>query len=213
MNGTGDPLVRLLPRLVDTRGVTALSWTDADTGSGLTGRLHVASGGAVLHVGDGAVRTGSGALPLARNALAGLSVVGLHLVEDTSATFAELRRVLRPAATLVVVVPSPTVRSAAELRVGRLIRAVRRGPWPQPGVFDGMGWLLTSADFAVIGDDRARFALTRSDDEAPDAVVDLLGAAGVWPPALPQAVRDGAQAPVLREAPLPVALRRLVARR
>jgi SAM-dependent methyltransferase len=193
--------------------VTALSWSDADTGSGVTGRLHVAAGGASLHVGDGAVRTAPDALPLGRNAVAGLSVVGLHLVDDSAAVFAELRRVLRPAGTLVVVVPSATVRSVAELRAGRLLRAVRRGPWPQPGVLDGMGWLLTSADFAVIGDDRIRFALTRDGAEAPDAVVDLLGAAGVWPPALPQGIRDGARSHVLREAPLPVALRRLVARR
>lgn len=165
----------------------------------------------------GVVRSHPGALPVGTDALDGITVRGLHLVEDIDALFAELRRVLRPAATLVVVVPSVSVRSLNELRWRAVSRPVRRGPWPHRSALDDAGWLLAAADFAVIADDRVPFALPMPDAAAAHRAVATLPAAGFWPPGLPVDVTAGLAAELARRSGpgtvLPVPLRRLVARR
>jgi SAM-dependent methyltransferase len=136
-----------------------------------------------------------------------LSLV-LPLLPRPDALFAELRRVLRPAGTLVAVVPSGTVRSFAELRTAGVRRALG-GSWPNPAGLDHAGWLLTSADFAVLKDDRELFSLPLPDEAAARAAPAALGAAGLRPPGLV----DAEVLTPLAGGALPVALRRLVTRR
>ena len=71
-------------------------------------------------------------------------------------------------------------------------------------------WLASSADFAVLADDRLDFTL---DDASEDRAADIstLCAAGVYPPDLPAQVRSGLAAH--RSAARRVRLRRIVARR
>lgn len=140
----------------------------------------------------------------------------LHRCDDVEAVFAAARSVLRPGGTLVIVTPSAVLRTPADLRWRSVLRPVRRGPWRHRAALDAVGWLLAAADFAVLGDDRAPYALPLPDDAAARRAVDLLPAAGLWPDL------DGAARAVLadelarRAGPdvrLPVPLRRLVARR
>jgi SAM-dependent methyltransferase len=156
-------------------------------------------------------------LPLPTN---GVDAVCLLLVlarvGPVDALFAEVRRVLRPAGTLVVVAPSVTLRSVADLRLVRTLRPVRRGTWPNRAGLDGVGWLLAAADFAVMGDDRVPFALPLPDPAAAVNAVTDLQAAGVWP-ALDPDVADALAYDLAGHAGpgrmLPVPLRRSVARR
>jgi SAM-dependent methyltransferase len=173
---------------------------------------------AVVELGDGGTRLRVAgrtapvrpeALPLADDAVDTLLLsLVLPLVPRPDALFAELRRVLRPAGTLVAVVPSGTVRSFAELRTAGVRRALGTG-WPNPAGLDHSGWLLTSADFAVLQDDRALFFLPLPDDAAARSAPAALGAAGLRPPGL---VHPDVATPLIGRC-LPVALRRLVARR
>jgi len=114
-------------------------------------------------------------------------------------------------------VPSMSLRSVAELRLGPLLRPVHRGRWPNRSALDHAGWLLAAADFAVLGDDRVPFAVPLPDAETVTRVVADLPAAGIWPPNLPQDVLDDVTAGLTRWAgpgrALPLPLRRLVARR
>lgn len=157
------------------------------------------------------------ALPLATNAVDAVCLVlTLPWVTDMDAMFAEVRRVLRPAGTLVVVVPSVTVRSRAELQLARLLRPVRRGAWLNRSGLDSAAWLLTAADFAVMGDDRVPFTVPLPDAAAAINMVADAPAAGLWPD-LPVAVRTSLADELVRRAGpdrvLPVPMRRLVARR
>ncbi len=168
--------------------------------------------------GRGTAHGAPDALPLRTNTVDGvLLLLALHLVSDIDAVFAELRRVLRPAGTLLVVVPSVSARSLQDLRWRRALRPVHRGPWPHRSALDTVSWLLTAADFAVLGDDRVPFSLPLPDTEAADRAVTELPAAGLWPPALTSAHRTALQAALRERAGpgrrLPVPLRRLVARR
>lgn len=166
----------------------------------------------------GTVRATPAALPFADDALDGVALVlGLHVVTELDALFAELRRVLRPAGTLVVVTPSVSVRSVAEARWLSALRPVRRGPWGHRSALDGVGWLLAAADFAVLGDDRVPFVLPLPDAAAAARAVATLPGAGLWPAGLSAEVRAGLAVELSRRAgpggALPVPLRRLVARR
>ncbi|WP_219418422.1 class I SAM-dependent methyltransferase [Pseudonocardia nigra] len=163
------------------------------------------------------LRATPAALPLRHNAVDGIAVLlALPALPDLDGVFAELRRVLRPGGTLVVVVPSAVPRSVAELRLAPLLAPVHR-EWPHRSALDRVGWLLAAADFAVLGDDRVPFALPLPDAAAANALVADLPRAGIWPPGLPSAVRDRVAAGLARRAGpdrvLPVPLRRLVARR
>lgn len=86
-----------------------------------------------------------------------------------------------------------------------------REQWPHRSAVDHPGWLLTAADFAVMGDDRVVFR----DPEAPGnsaTHVDELCGAGLLPRSLPADLR----AELTRQRSVQdgrVALRRLVARR
>ena len=157
------------------------------------------------------------AVPIRTNGVDAVCLIlTLPHMTDVDGMFAEVRRVLRPAGTLVVVVPSVTVRSWTELQLARLLRPVRRGAWRNRSGLDGAGWLLAAADFAVLGDDRVPFALPLPDaDSVLQAVTDL-PAAGLWPD-LPGPVREELTAELVRRAGpgrvLPLPLRRLVARR
>jgi SAM-dependent methyltransferase len=158
------------------------------------------------------------AMPLRHNAVDGaVLLLTLPRLRDLDAVFAELRRVLRPAGTLVVVVPSGVPRSLAELRTAPLLAAVHRTGWTNRSALDQAGWLLAAADFSVMGDDRCAFTLPLPDAAAAQALVSDLPRAGLWPPDLPADVRERAATGLARRAGpgrvLPVPLRRLVARR
>jgi SAM-dependent methyltransferase len=158
------------------------------------------------------------AMPLQDNAVDGaVLLLTLPRLLDLDAVFAELRRVLRPAGTLVVVVPSGVPRSLTELRTAPLLAAVHRTGWTNRSALDQAGWLLAAADFSVMGDDRCAFTLPLPDAAAARALVSDLPRAGLWPPDLPADVRERAAAGLARRAGpgrvLPVPLRRLVARR
>jgi len=188
-----DATRALLQAARDRTGLDALSWASSPLGAGRP-VLELAPRAARLS--GRPLRVDPAALPLRDNALAAVVLLlTLPVLADVDAAFAELRRVLAPSATLVVLVPSATPRSPAELRSG--LRAVHRRGWPHRSALDRAGWLLAAADFAVLGDDRRCFALDRPDERH-------LRAAGLWPPGGdPHAVSGR----------LPVPLRRIVARR
>ncbi len=152
----------------------------------------------------------------ADSADAAVLVLVLHRTDDVDAAFARLRTLLRPAGTLVVVTPSVAVRTLDDLRWRSVLRAAHRGPWLHRSALDDVGWLLTAADFAVLGDDRLPYALPLPDAAAAHRAVDLLPAAGLWPD-LDAGTRARLADDLARRAGpgrrLPVPLRRLVARR
>lgn len=157
-------------------------------------------------------------LPGATNSVDAVCLVlVLARLRSVDAMFAEVRRVLRPGGTLVTIVPSVTVRSLAELQLARLLRPVRRGPWPNRSGLDAAGWLLAAADFAVMGDDRVPFAVPLPDAATALDTVAELPATGLWPPELSTDVRTAIADELARRAGpgrvLPVPMRRLVARR
>ncbi|OZM77040.1 class I SAM-dependent methyltransferase [Pseudonocardia sp. MH-G8] len=158
------------------------------------------------------------ALPLRDNAVDGAVLfLALPRLRDVDEIFAELRRVLRPSGTLVVVVPAASPRSIAELRWAPVLAPVHRSGWTNRSALDGAGWLLAAADFALLGDDRVAFTLPLPDAAAARTLVSDLPRAGWWPPQLPAAVASRAEEGLARRAGpgrrLPVPLRRLVARR
>ncbi len=158
------------------------------------------------------------ALPLRINAVDAVCLIlVLPQLDELSAVFAEIRRVLRPRGTLVTLVPSATVRSSAEFRTARLTRPVCRGGWPNSSGLDRAGWLLAAADFAVLSDDRIAFHLPLPDAASAEQAVDDLHAAGVWPPASSADARHDVASRLAGIAgpgrTLPIPLRRLVARR
>jgi SAM-dependent methyltransferase len=164
--------------------------------------------------GEAVVAGHANALPLRDNAVDGaIMMLALPRLHDLDGVFAELRRVLRPSGTLVVVVPSASPRSLVELRTA----GVHRTGWTNRSALDRAGWLLAAADFAVLGDDRAAFTLPLPDAAAASALVTDLPRAGWWPPDLSADVRERVAAQLARRAGpgrvLPVPLRRLVARR
>jgi SAM-dependent methyltransferase len=213
------PAVRLLQAMVDHRGQGPLPWIAAPV-AGADRVLDLCCGGGALapFLAPGqwlGVDPGSGphrprlrgaptAIPLRDNAVDGVTVLlALPHLPDLDAVFAEIRRVLVPGGTLVLLVPSGSMRSVAEFRAARLLRPVRGGAWTNRSALDSAGWLLQAADFAVLGDDRVAFTLP-----LPDAAG--LPRSGLWPPGVPAAVLAAVTA---SGRPLPIPMRRLVARR
>lgn len=157
------------------------------------------------------------ALPVRTSGVDGAALLlALPALPDVDGLFAELRRVLRPGGTLVVVVPSAAVRSVRWLRLAVAAADVHRH-WRNRSALDDAGWLLAAADFAVLGDDRVTFTLPLPDAAAAAELVDALPRARIWPPDLPPDVRARMCAALAGAAGpgrvLPVPLRRLVARR
>jgi SAM-dependent methyltransferase len=224
---------RLLRAATDAGGRGPLPWAaaplagaervlDVNCGAGplaaeLPGRWFGVDPTARMSAGPRVAGTAS-ALPVHDNAVDGaVLLLALPRLSDLNGVFAELRRVLRPGGTLVVVVPAASPRSLAELRLAPLLAAAHRSGWTNRSALDSAGWLLAAADFAVLGDDRAAFTLPLSDADAARTLVTDLSSAGWWPPGLPAAVRERVAAGLARRAgpgrTLPVPLRRLVARR
>lgn len=163
------------------------------------------------------LRAAPEAIPLRDNAVDGaLVMLALPRLPDLDGVFAELRRVLRPGGTLVLVVPSAVARSVAELRLAPLLAPVHRS-WRHRSALDKTGWLLNAADFAVLGDDRVPFSIPLPDAATARDLVAALPRAGLWPPDLPAEIRARVLDGLARRAGpgrmLPVPLRRLVARR
>jgi SAM-dependent methyltransferase len=231
---TADALERLLRAATDARGRGPLPWAAAPIReAGRVLDLHCGGGAIASELAPGAwvgvdaagavdgragrLRASGTAVPIRTNGVDAICMIlTLPRMAHVDDVFAEVRRVLRPGGTLVVVVPSVTVRSWTELQLARLLRPVRRGPWRNRSGLDGAGWLLAAADFAVLGDDRVPFALPLPDaDSVLQAVTDL-PAAGLWPD-LSVPVREQLTSELIRRAGpgrvLPLPLRRLVARR
>lgn len=143
-------------------------------------------------------------------------VLALHRCAEPAGLLADVRRVLRPGGTLVVVTPSVARRTPTDLRWSRVLRPVRSGPWRHRSALDRAGWLLAAADFAVLTDERRTFTLPLPDAAAARTAVDALPAAAVWPEFEP-ALRTRLATALAQRAGsgrhLPVPLRRLVARR
>ncbi|WP_232666172.1 class I SAM-dependent methyltransferase [Pseudonocardia sp. TRM90224] len=219
----GDEAERVLHALTDRFGRGPLEWAAApltkaervlDLCCG-TGALADALPGSWVGVDAAAgprrprIRGLATALPLRTSSVDGICMLlVLPRLGAVDAVFAELRRVLRPAGTLVLLVPSAAPRSLAELG---LLRKVHRSGWTNRSALDGAGWLLTAADFALLSDDRELFRYRPGPEHDPVADTMALATAGVWPPS------PAADVPVLlaRRAgqPIPVPMRRIVARR
>jgi SAM-dependent methyltransferase len=234
---TGGVAGRVLRAAVDPRGRHALPWAvvplaNADRvlelGPGLLGDelgprwVWLDPGGRVveggrLTAGAGEEGAGPAAIPLGTNSVDAVCLLlTLPRLANVDALFAEVRRVLRPAGTLVAVVPSRTVRTLPELVLARLLAPVRQGAWPNRSGLDRAGWLLAAADFAVMGDDRVPFAVPLPDPAAAHAAVTELPQTGLWPDLPADARMRIADGLARRAGPgrvLPVPMRRLVARR
>jgi len=224
-----DVAGRLLRTATDRNGTGPLPWAasplanatrvvDVCCGSGsLAGEFRgrwIGVDPAPRPAGEPVVAGLANALPLCDNAVDGaILLLALPRLSDLDGVFAELRRVLRPSGTLVVVVPSASPRSLTEVRTA----VVHRSGWTNRSALDQAGWLLAAADFAVLGDDRAAFTLPLPDAATARTHVTDLSEAGWWPPDLPADVRERVAAGLARRAGpgrvLPVPLRRLVALR
>jgi len=133
--------------------------------------------------------------------------------------FAELRRVLRPTGTVAALVPARPNRTIGEIRAWwPLHRALGGRPtFRHEAARDHLHWLITSADFAVLADERRTFRLPVPDAGSARAVADGLVRDGVWPPDVAGELLGRAREALVRYAgrgaTLPIPLRLLVARR
>lgn len=143
-------------------------------------------------------------------------LLALHRAADPAGLLADVRHVLRPGGTLVVLTPSVVRRTLCDLRWSSTLRPVRRGPWRHRSALDRAGWLLAAADFAVLTDERRGYALPLPDADAARGAAEALTAAGLWPE-LERVPRARLVETLARRAGpgrlLPTPLRRLVARR
>lgn len=190
----------VLDGLTDARGRTAAGWAVAPLAEARRVLEVLPDGdGLVLALDGGRFRSAVDELPLRTNAVDGLCLTAvLAGASDLDALFAEVRRVLRPAGTLIVVTPSAAARTVAQLR----LRALHRRGWANRSALDDVGWLLAAADFALLTEDRVAFGLDVPDADAA-RVAARLTAGGLWPPG----------APAWAGGRWPVPLRRFVARR
>lgn len=103
---------------------------------------------------------------------------------------AELRRVLRPGATLVALVPARIPPARGILEWARIMRALRihSQPWPNPQARDGLPGVLHRHGFIVTDRQRRTFWREIPDPAAATLLVDGLYLPGV-PPARIQAAR------------------------
>ncbi|MFC4949994.1 methyltransferase domain-containing protein [Pseudonocardia sp. GCM10023141] len=210
-----DPAADPLLRSTDGRtGQNALEWSAAPLAAA-TCVLEVAGSGIVLERPSGRtpMQGSITALPLRTNAVDGVRLLlTLPGLAEVDRAFAELRRVLRPGATLVVLVPSASRRTAAELRMAGLLAGVHRG-WTNRSALDNAGWLLAAADFAVLADDRRPFTLPLPDAAAAHDLAAALPRAGLWPADIAADVPARLAARAAPGRVLPVPMRRLIARR
>lgn len=210
-NSCASRLDDVLHRMRTRRGVSAAQWLWAPA-SGESGHVLVGGGTVVVHPDIGGpaveVRVTPGALPLASRSVPALVVLPvLPAFADLDGLFAELRRVLRPHGLLTMAVPDGPALGPR----GRRLRARVRSAWRHRSSVDHPDWLLTAADFAVLGDDRLTFRVPAPIEDAATHV-DALCAAGLVPSALPPELRQAlVDHPALLRGQVP--LRRLVARR
>ncbi|MEQ3554054.1 methyltransferase domain-containing protein [Pseudonocardia nematodicida] len=214
MRSDGDVLDPVLHRLRADPGPTAAEWCRAPGASSRV-RATVAPSGVVLEARGGSpayLPASPTALPVRPRSVDRIALpLVLPLLPDMDGLFAEMRRVLAPHGLLSLMVPAPV---SLGWRERGLTRAVR-GAWRHRSAVEHPEWLASSADFAVLADDRLGFVL---DVPAVDGAgrerrhdIDLLCRAGVYPPDLPDDVRDSLAAH--RSAAHRVRLRRIVARR
>ena len=117
------------------------------------------------------------ALPVRTSGVDGIALLlALPRLPDLDGVFAELRRVLRPGGTLVLLVPSARGPVGAANCGWRRRWPACTGTGATDPALDSAGWLLAAADFAVLGDDRVAFTLPLPDAEAARAIVDELPA-------------------------------------
>lgn len=205
----GDVLDPVLHRLRVDGGLTAAQWCRAPGASSRV-RATVVRHGLALEVGGGPrcyLPASAVALPVRAKAIDRIAVpLVLPLLDDLEGLFGELRRVLAPHGLLSLLLPAP---ASFGWRGGELRRAVRAA-WRHRSAVEHPEWLASSADFAVLADDRLSFTLDRSDRDR-SADVAALCAAGAYPPDLPDDARSALAAH--RSAGRSVRLRRIVARR
>lgn len=205
----GDVLDPVLHRLRADDGPSAAQWCRAP-GAGSPVRATVVPGGLALETGGGALARLSAsllALPLHTRTVDRIAVpLVLPLVHDMDGLFAELRRVLAPRGLLSLLVPAPPAFGWR----GRGLRQEVRTAWRHRSAVEHPGWLASSADFAVLADDRLDFRIPDPRADPGRTVADLC-AAGVYPPDLPDDTRRRLAAH--RSAARTVRLRRVVARR
>lgn len=198
-----DVLDPVLHRLRAGAGPSAAAWCRLP---GAGARVLVTVTGAVVQV-DGAsgaqVRAESSGLPLRTRSVDRVVLpANLHLLPRPDAVLSEIRRVLAPHGLVSVLVPVPPTFGWR----GGALRRRFRDAWPHPSCVEHPDWILASAEFAVLADDRLDFTL---DGGAADP--EGFRRAGLHPASLPGDVRDALVRH--RSAGRAVRLRRVVARR
>lgn len=160
------------------------------------------------------VRASADALPLRDRSLhAVCAAMCLPVVTPLDDVLAELKRVMRPGATLAALVPARLGLSPAGwlgwLTVMRAL-GIRGQPWPNPQARDGLARLLRAHGFEIVSDDRRVFRLDLAVPDSTDLLVDSL----YLPDLVPQRVDDAKRALRHRATSpqrLPLPLRRVVA--
>lgn len=159
-------------------------------------------------------------LPLRTNGVSSAALdMCLPSVPGLDSLFSELRRVLRPTGTFAALVPARPICSRGQLRAWwPLHRALGGRPrFRNDSARDHLHWLVASADFAVLADDRRTFHLPIPGAAAATRAVNGLVLDGVWPPDLAPDRLDRACDTLAGFASpgrtLPIPLRLLVARR
>lgn len=182
-------------------------------------RARHADGMLELRLGD-TLLAHHGHLPLRTNGVGSVALdMCLPSIPGLDPLFSELRRILWPTGTFAALVPARPVWSRGELRDWKPLHQALGGRprFRNESARDHLHWLVASADFAVLADDRRTFHLPAPNAREAGHVLDGLVLDGVWPPDLPPARLDRAREALTRHAgpgrTLPIPLRLLVARR